>query len=296
MLRAVFRLNSLFSNFGIRPQPPRSHFSTSALHLSSPTKYALCNIEFPQKLDITTLRAQHPMATGDIMFFDPTINDWCSRNVSACPVEVKTRIVFVALGEGLDLGDGYSVFSLADNNVNVPVLGDTYSIMSSVSGKAPITQGVVDYMKSLDKSILAVPPSLWYRVKATNPRNNKSAFYHSLVDTDSSRTGLPNAYYRLGIEACGEEHTSHHNGKSDVRAGPAIVELDCRAFPDGIDENGITTWKYKPLHDSLKSHLPKSTQPIVAKLEGYPVIGLNSLLAWNVCVHPSNGLFCPPKV
>jgi len=288
MFRIPRAVSKLHSSVGVKPQ--LRSFSTLNV-ISSPTKYAQFKID-AKKIDLAAIRAKFPLTTGDIVFYDTTIQDWRSCNVISGSVEVASRLVFVALGEGMDLGSGYSVFAVADN---VPVLGDTYSSMSSASGKPPITQGAVDYVNTLDKSVLDVPSSLWYRVKATNPRNGQSAYYHSLVNTGSSRTGLPNAYYRLGIEACGEEHTSHHDGKSDVRAGPAIAELVSSAVPDGIDEDGVTKWKYTPLSESMKLHLAGTTKPIIAKLEGYPVIGLNSLLYWNLCVHPRNGLFCPPK-
>lgn len=75
------------------------------------------------------------------------------------------------------------------------------------------------------------------------------------------------------------------------------MELQARAYEDGLDELGNPKWRFEPLPSELKQSLHQLNPTVIAKLQGdLPVIGLNTLIAWNICVNPAHGLItCLPS-
>ena len=64
-----------------------------------------------------------------------------------------------------------------------------------------------------------------------------------------------------------------------------------RAYEDGFDEVGQRKWRYEDLPPDLQFTEETENPMVVAKLQGDVAhIGLNTLIAWNVVVHPRDGL------
>lgn len=70
------------------------------------------------------------------------------------------------------------------------------------------------------------------------------------------------------------------------------MALVSRAFPDGTDDIGNPKFRYEPVPQALTDKITQLDPLTVARLQGNvpPVIGLNTLQAWNVAVHPVDGL------
>ncbi len=78
---------------------------------------------------------------------------------------------------------------------------------------------------------------------------------------------------------------------SRVKCGIVRMALVSRAFPDGTDDIGNPKFRYEPVPQALTDKITQPDPLTVAKLQGnVPVIGLNTLRAWNVAVHPVDGL------
>jgi len=155
----------------------------------------------------------------------------------------------------------------------------------------PTTTSAIEALQRLPKNQILPLSSLYYQVKVTHPVTAKYCFYNMLIDTGASRSGIPNAFTRLGIEAGGFENTRTHSGQMKSPCGLVHMQLESRAIiGEELDKIGQPTWRYEPLPEFLKS-LKTSSPLVVSKLDGLiPHVGLNTLLAWNVSVHPEKGL------
>jgi hypothetical protein len=71
------------------------------------------------------------------------------------------------------------------------------------------------------------------------------------------------------------------------------MKLLQRAFEDGTDKIGQRKWHYEELPPHLSGCAPITC---IATLGGsVPQIGMNSLLDWNLLVHPVKGLLPIPS-
>jgi len=183
--------------------------------------------------------------------------------------------LLVLLEDGLDLGRGYSIAST--------------SFAQGLIDGAPFTEVAVTQVKNLRHLLKPPTTPLFYQVKVTNPENKRSCNYEMLVDTGSSRSAVPGAYTMIGVSSGGSESTVTHTGMV-IRQKSGVVEMEliARAYEDGFDAQRNQKWRYELPTELVHSiHSQGSGNPKeIAKLEGVAVIGLSTLTAWNVCVHP----------
>lgn len=106
-----------------------------------------------------------------------------------------------------------------------------------------------------------------------------------MADTGTARSVTPMAYTRIGITACGTFQTQ--NG--DVLQGIVEMQLMRRVYPDGLDDIGNQKWRFEDLPPVL-TFLSTKKLCLVGLSGPVPLIGINTMIAWQVYHHPLHGL------
>lgn len=150
----------------------------------------------------------------------------------------------------------------------------------------------------------ADPAEIWYEVEVTNPWSGLTARYAALVDTGATYSTFPDAELRLGARPGAAARTSMHNGEFVTLTGVLCLRLLHRAhrIPSSSPGSDPFVWTYDAdLAASTFAARPGlcvakggNNPGVIAKLEGnFALIGLNSIAALVLQLHPLDGLVAP---
>lgn len=149
-----------------------------------------------------------------------------------------------------------------------------------------------------------VPNEMWYETLVTNSRTGQSRRYTALVDTGSAFSAFPAAEAFLGALPGGFSSTEHSAG---VVHGSVIGVLRVRILRRAhrllrdYDYDAAGNLNFSWVYDDDDQHATVAQVPaapgaqvgveVVARLDAaYGILGLNTLAALELALHPKDGL------
>ena len=193
-----------------------------------------------------------------------------------------------------------AVFTGKQSVIGMELITDWSLCVDSVHGLVHCAGAVVPGTRTA----LLDPVEIWYEVEVTNPTNGRSARYTALVDTGATYSVFPAAARRLGATAGGYTVTATHGGDFVGILSVLKVCLLRRAWrdPRAAASAKPFVWVYDsaPVGGvTCAAHAASTASPllnpeVVVKLDGnFAIIGLNTIAALRMRVHPIDGRVLP---
>ena len=258
-------------------------------------------LETDRILAFKDLQALCPSATGAV-FFPCSSGEWVRATIpGSVGIAVPQGPLLCVLHGGVNLGLGFGLAGGSDTpESDQPIPEMNHEAVEAVTCAWKAEGGG----NERDESLVGVPYHLycisaadslpvghWCEVEVTNPENGKKMLSVALVDTGSSMSCFPGAVASLGVLSGGEKNIAMHSETAFAHRGLVDVRPIRLAQPLPLHDESCNAYAYAPLPGPLESVRDSPPLRQITNLNGkVAVIGLPTLAAWGICVHPRLGI------